>query len=133
MQDNKDPASRLTYADVHGVLALLQGWDRGTLSLQYNGLTVDAVMAAVAAPAAMTIRSPALGIFRPQAEAGKVLSCGEPIANIKALGRTTPVLSPFNGKLLRILVPADTFVEYDQELAVIEPIPPRLRERPDAG
>ena len=43
MQDNQRPASRLTYADVHRVLALLQGWDRGTLSLQYSGLTVDAV------------------------------------------------------------------------------------------
>jgi multidrug efflux pump subunit AcrA (membrane-fusion protein) len=130
MQDNKDPASRLTYADVHGVLALLQGWDRGTLSLQYNGLTMYVVMAAPPAPPA--IRSPALGIFRPHAKTGMFLTAGEPIANIKALGRTTPVLSPLNGKLLRILVPADAFVEYDQELAVIEPAPARLRERPDA-
>jgi len=121
MQDNQDPASRLTYADVHGVLAVLQGWDTGTLSLRYNGLTVDAVMAAAPAPAAMTMRSPALGIFRPQAEAGMFLRTGEPIANIKALGRTTPVRSPLNGTLLRILVPADAFVEYDQELAVLEP------------
>ena len=131
MQDNQEPASRLTYADVHRVLARLQGWNRGTLSLQYNGLTVDAVMAP--APASPAIRSPALGIFRPQAKAGMFLRAGEPIGNIKALGRTTPVLAPLSGKLLRILVPADAFVEYDQELAVIEPAPARLGERPDAG
>jgi hypothetical protein len=131
MQDNQGPASRLTYADVHRVLALLQGWDRGTLSLQYNGLTVDAVMAATPAPPA--IRSPALGMFRPQAKAGMFLRAGDPIGNIKALGRTTPVLAPLNVRLVRLLVPADAFVEYDQELAVIEPAPARLEERPDAG
>jgi hypothetical protein len=131
MQDNQRPASRLTYADVHRVLALLQGWDRGTLSLQYSGLTVDAVMAATPAPPA--IRSPALGIFRPQAKAGMFLRAGDPIGNIKALGRTTAVRAPLNVRLVRLLVPADAFVEYDQELAVIEPAPARLGGRPDAG
>jgi hypothetical protein len=68
MQDHQGPASRLTYADVHRVLALLQGWDRGTLSLQYNGLTVDAVMAAAPAPPAIRLPRSAYSGRKPKRE-----------------------------------------------------------------
>jgi biotin carboxyl carrier protein len=110
------------------VLALLQGWDEGTVSLRHNGLAVHAVLgpivlsAALAAPAALAIRSPAVGIFRPQRSAGILLRSGEPVARIEAPGRTTPVVAPVNGKLLRMAIPANAFVEYDQEIALIEPV-----------
>jgi biotin carboxyl carrier protein len=112
---------RLTYSDVHMVLALLQGWGEGTVSLRYNGLTVDAVISA-APIAAQVIRSPAVGMFRPQTSVGMLLRSGEPMALIEAFGRSIAVNSPSDGKLLRMLIEADTFVEYDQEIALIEPV-----------
>ncbi len=121
MQDKEGSASRLTYADVHMVLALLQSWGEGTLSLRYNGLAVDAVLSPASA-AAQVIRSPAVGIFRSQSSAGMLLRSGEPIALIEAFDRSMAVVSPSDGKLLRMLIPADTFVEYDQEIALIEPV-----------
>jgi biotin carboxyl carrier protein len=127
MKDREGSASRFTYADVHMVLALLQGWGEGRVSLRHNGLAVDAVIGPLEIPAAapvtsaLQIRSPAVGIFRPQSSAGMLLRIGELMALIEAPGRSMPVVSPLDGKLLRMLVPAGAFVEYDQEIAVIEP------------
>jgi biotin carboxyl carrier protein len=119
MQDREGSVSRLTYADVHMVLALLQGWGEGTVSLRHNGLAVDTVLSAAPATA-LVIRSPAVGIFRPQSSVGMLLRSGEAMALIEAFGRSMAVVSPSDGKLLRMLIPADAFVEYDQEIAVIE-------------
>jgi biotin carboxyl carrier protein len=49
-----------------------------------------------------------------------LLRSGEAMALIEAFGRSIAVVSPSDGKLLRMLIPADAFVEYDQEIAVIE-------------
>jgi biotin carboxyl carrier protein len=123
MQDKEGNASRLTYADVHMVLALLQGWGEGTVSLRHDGLAMDAVLSA--APAAvLAIRSPAVGIFRPQTPVATLLRSGEPLALIEGFGRSMTVVSPSGGKLLRLLIAADAFVEYDQEIALIEPAGP---------
>jgi hypothetical protein len=122
MQNKEGSASRLTYADVHMVLALLEGWGDGTVSLRHNGLAVDAVLsAAPTAPAVLAIRSPSVGIFRPHSSVGMLLRSGKPLALIEAFDRSTAVVSPAEGKLLRLLIPADTFVEYDQEIALVEP------------
>jgi biotin carboxyl carrier protein len=124
-------ASALTYSDVHMVLALLQGWDEGAVSLRYHDLAVDAVLKSVepsrspdraAAPSRVQIRSPAVGTFTPRVGEGAVLKSNEAIGVIDAPGRSTPVISPTGGKLVQLTARIDGFVEYDQEIATIEPI-----------
>ena len=40
----EETASALTFADVHMVLALLQGWGEGSVSLRYGELEVDVIV-----------------------------------------------------------------------------------------
>jgi biotin carboxyl carrier protein len=115
--------STLTYADVHKVLALLRGWGEGTVSLRHDGLEVDVVMAATEPDVGrhLTVRSPAVGVFKPSAAIGAMLAAGEAIGCVEAPGRSTPIAAPAAGKLMQLAVPEFGFVEYDQKLGSLEP------------
>ena len=111
------------------VLALLQGWTEGSVSLRYDELAVDAVMAPPdAAPLAggrdrplpVQIRSPAVGVFTPRVAAGKYVKSTEAVGVVEAPGRSTLVFPPRDGKLIDVASPG-AFVEYEQQVAALEP------------
>jgi biotin carboxyl carrier protein len=113
------------------VIALLQGWGEGAVSLRYKDLAVDAVLKSfelsrnpnnAGAPSREQIRSPAVGTFAPRVGEGTLVKSNEAIGIIDAPGRSTLVISPMDGKLVHLMVRIDGFVEYDQEIATIEPI-----------
>jgi biotin carboxyl carrier protein len=113
------------------VLALLQGWCEGAVSLRYDDLAVDAVLRSFELSQAsnnadtlnrVQIRSPAVGTFALRVDVDRLLRSNEAIGVIDAPGRSTPVISPTYGKLVQLSVRTGSFVEYDQEIATVEPV-----------
>jgi len=123
-------APALTYSDVHLILALAEGWPEGAVSLRYDGLSVDAVLVTSHLPPErpadetklIQIRSSAVGTFKPSSVPGARVVAGKPIGVVDAPGRSTPVVSPQDGKLIALAVDAGDFVEFDQVIASIEPV-----------
>lgn len=124
---NADPDDGgLTYHDAHVVLALLQGWKEGSVSFRHGDLIVDLVLAAGSSTTTpnrqyVPIRSPAVGLLTIATKPGTPLRKGDQIGVIDAPGRSTPIAAPVDGTLVG-LNPADgRFVEYDEQIAVLEP------------
>lgn len=120
------PNDALTYHDAHMILALLEGWKEGTVSLKHGHLVVEAVVATetvteASAPRHVLVRSPAVGILTVHATQGRTLSKGDVIGVIDAPGRSTSIVAPSDGTLSGPIAPNGNFVEYDQEIAALEP------------
>lgn len=117
----------LTYHDAHMVLALLQGWKEGTVSLRYADLVVEAIVAEdlmAQSPGRQhaLVRSPAVGVLTVYATQGKSLSKGDVIGVVDAPGRSTPIVAPADGTLAELMATNRSFVEYDEQIASLEPI-----------
>jgi biotin carboxyl carrier protein len=117
----------LTYHDAHMVLALLQGWKEGTVSLRYGDLVVEAIVAedtVAQSPGRQhtPVRSPAVGVLTVHATQGQRLSKGDVIGVVDAPGRSTPVIAPGDGTLAQLIASNKAFVEYDEQIFSLEPI-----------
>lgn len=128
LEQSESSAPVLTYSDVHMILALAEGWPAGAVSLRYNGLIVDAVLRAPSAPAAsrpepLQIGASAVGTFKSRAPVGAMLKAGDTIGVIEAPGEATSVVAPMGGTLVALSAENGGFVEFDQTIATIEPIP----------
>ena len=120
------PNDDLTYHDAQMILALLEGWNEGTVSLKHGNLIVEAVVAnqivtKAPAPRHVLVRSPAVGILTVYATQGRPLSKGDIIGVIDAPGRSTSIVSSSDGILVGPIAPNGSFVEYDQQIAALEP------------
>jgi len=114
------------------LLALLAGTDIVELDLAFGAsrLTlrrpplVNPPLAAAQAPAvqelpSLAIASPLVGVFHPSVAVGDVVSAGQVIGAIEALGMPTSVDAPRPGTVEDVLAPDGSAVEYGQPLVLL--------------
>ena len=121
---------RLTYSDVHCILAALDGWPKGQIHLRLDDLDLQAVVVPTPvnehspSPLPFEVKAPAVGTFTstnpvpPGTRVGPETVLGV----IASPGREAPVLSEADkqGRMIRYEVPDHSFVEYGQIIALID-------------
>lgn len=70
-------------------------------------------------PATLAIASPLVGIFHPSVTVGELVTPGQSIGAIEALGMPTTVDAPHGGTIEDVLVAANSPVEYGQPLLIL--------------
>lgn len=67
----------------------------------------------------LVIKSPTVGIFYPKVEEKESVSADEIIGTIMVVGHPHEVVSPYNGKVIQVLVKEGFPVEYGQPLVLV--------------
>jgi len=70
---------------------------------------------------ALAVASPLVGVFHPLVAAGDTVQSGQRLGRIEAMGMPTNVEAPRAGRVLQILAPDGTGVEYGQPLLSLRP------------
>jgi acetyl-CoA carboxylase biotin carboxyl carrier protein len=70
------------------------------------------------------VTSPAVGIFRPGLAIGTSVRAGDRIAVVDLLGIPQEVTATIDGTLVEVFAQAGEAVEYGEEVAVVEALPP---------
>jgi biotin carboxyl carrier protein len=81
--------------------------------------TATGHLAAPTEPSSLAITSPLVGVFRPSVAPGDLLSPGQSIGAIEALGMPTSVDAPQGGIVEEVLVLDGGPVEYGQPLLIV--------------
>ena len=130
MSDPLAECSGVSEAELAEVLALLAGTDIVELDLAFGSsrLTVRRPPL-VSAPAvaqrpvpdshSLAIASPLVGVFHPSVRVGDVVTAGQVIGAIEALGMPTSVDAPRPGTVEDLLAPDGSAVEYGQPLVLL--------------
>jgi biotin carboxyl carrier protein len=125
--------SGVTEAELAEVLALVAGTDITELDLAFGDsrLTLRRPPFVAAVPAApeagatvrdarsLAIASPLVGVFHPSVAVGDVVSAGQVIGAIEALGMPTSVDAPQPGTVEDVLAIDGSAVEYGQPLVLL--------------
>lgn len=119
----------LTYSDVHLILALVDAWPEGHLHFRRGDLDADVAMlpqSCDSSPNASSlhdVKSPAVGMLSVSLalNVGDRVEAGEVLATIKAAECDTVVHVEGPGGLVRYVASDQSFVEYGQVIAVLEP------------
>lgn len=67
----------------------------------------------------LVVKSPTVGIFYPRVEEKNVVSQGEAIGTVMVVGHPHEVVSPYEGRVIQVLVKEGFPVEYGQPLVLI--------------
>jgi biotin carboxyl carrier protein len=122
--------SGVSEAELADVLALVAGTDITELDLTFGAsrLTLRRVASPTAPPAAsapvpdatsLAIASPLVGLFHPSVKVGDVVTAGQVIGAIEALGMPTSVDAPQPGTVEDVLASDGSAVEYGQPLVLL--------------
>ena len=139
--DGLDPVRAcwgLSGAELRSLIGLVSGTDVVELDIGFPGgqlsirreqatASVDGLLATeprqefapVPDGSLVAITSPLVGTFRPSVALGDVVSDGQMVGAVEAMGMPTPVDVPSSGTVVEILAPEGTPVEYGQPLLVL--------------